>query len=143
MVSTTDAFIKVVKRVMKFFTSDGNNIENSWNTHIKKLGESDISGIVDDYSDDCMIISFNQTTGIMKKYNGRKGAREMSRFMCELVTDGSDLEGLVSEISEEDKTVFIAWRSLSSGILDYSDSVVYNDEFKIIRQHVIYRTADV
>jgi len=141
MASTTDAFIKLVKKVGEFFNpSDEQNVENSWNMHLKKYGEKSVCKITDDYDENCDMIVFNQATGIMRKYHGHKGARGMTRAMLALVTDsGGDREELVSEISEEDKTVFVAWRDLKSGIMDYTDNVTYNSDFKIIRQYIIYR----
>ena len=53
----------------------------------------------------------------------------------------SDLTAPVIDVDGDNEMVFLVWRCPASGIMDGTDTFLFDDESKIRRQNVVYRTG--
>ena len=114
------------------------SIQQAWNHQFSSFVAKDVDGIMMNYSEESILFVFDQTTDVFVVYHGLEEIRDLMVDFFGTLTDTSDLAGPVLEISEEDKMVFLVWRAPASGYLDGTDTVIFDDEYKIYRLNLVY-----
>jgi len=121
--------------------STDNCVEVAWRNHVAAFDIRDVSKMMEIYDEDCVFTVYNQSTGEKEVFEGAKEIEKDMRTRV-LISDDSDIEFPLSEVSEKDNIVFIVWRNLASGILDATSTLVFNDKAKVSRQYLVIRMAE-
>ena len=112
-------------------------VQPAWDNHFAAFGGQDVSKVLLDYCEESKIIVYNWHDDTETVYNGMAGAK---RCFNELFVKLKDLSGLAApEIHVEEgnpKSVFLIWRCPSSGFVHCTDTFLFNDAGKIVRQTV-------
>ena len=121
--------------------STDNGVEVAWRNHVAAFETRNISDMMEIYDENCVLTIYNQTSGEKEVFEGSADIRE---DMCKrvLITDDSDIEFPLSEVSEKNKMVFVVWRNVASGILDATTTMVFNDKFKVSSQYLVIRMGE-
>ena len=109
----------------------------AWDNHFAAFGSQDVGRILLDYCEQSKIVVYNWHDDTETVYNGVAGAR---RCFNELFAKLKDLSGLAApEIHVEEgnpKSVFVIWRCPTSGFTHCTDTFLFDDAGKIVRQTV-------
>ena len=109
----------------------------AWDNHFAAFGSQDVGKILLDYCEQSKIVVYNWHDDTETVYNGMAGAR---RCFNELFVKLKDLSGLAApEIHVEEgnpKSVFVIWRCPTSGFTHCTDTFLFDDAGKIVRQTV-------
>ena len=109
----------------------------AWDNHFAAFGSQDVGKILLDYCEQSKIVVYNWHDDTETVYNGMAGAK---RCFNELFVKLKDLSGLAApEIHVEEgnpKSVFLIWRCPTSGFTHCTDTFLFDDAGKIVRQTV-------
>ena len=112
-------------------------VQPAWDNHFAAFGGQDVSKVLLDYCEESKIIVYNWHDDTETVYNGMAGAK---RCANELFAKLKDLSGLAApEIHVEEgnpKSVFLIWRCPTSGFTHCTDTFLFDDAGKILRQTV-------
>ncbi|CAM9807853.1 unnamed protein product [Ectocarpus sp. 4 AP-2014] len=113
------------------------SVAEAWKHHLESFAEGDMDKLRLDYDEECLITCYNVPTNATTVYHGKEGGVDIITYVTNGVKDSSKTEDLVSEIFEDKKTTFVAWKNLDSGIPVATCTSVLNDKFQIICQTVV------
>ena len=93
------------------------------------------------YNEESIITTFDVAEDELSTY---QGVDEITPFMenfFESLTNLTDLNAPFLEVSEESKMVFLVWSNPASGYLDATDTVLFDMNYKIDRQNIVFRSG--
>ena len=109
----------------------------AWANHFAAFGSQDVGKILLDYCEQSKIVVYNWHDDTETVYNGMAGAK---RCFNELFAKLKDLSGLAAPVIHVEegnpKSVFLIWRCPTSGFTHCTDTFLFDDAGKIVRQTV-------
>ena len=93
-----------------------------------------------DYHDESIVVTYDQTKDEKNTYHGIDEISSLFMELFHTLSDLSDLSAPVVDVNEEKKTVFLIWSNPASGIIDSTDTFVFNRDNKICFQSVVFKT---
>lgn len=111
-------------------------VQDAWDNHFDGFNRADISAILRDYNEESQLSVFNHSTQILEVYTGTNEIARCFRGLFQVLQDRSDMEAPVIDVDEAKKTVFLAWKCPASGVVSASDTFLFGDDLKIVRQNV-------
>ncbi|CAM9385028.1 unnamed protein product [Discosporangium mesarthrocarpum] len=117
------------------------DVATAWDNHFSAFGAQDVDKILLDYDDKSKITTWNLNGDEKAVYEGVDGARTLFEGLFKNLSDLSELGAPLIDVDEETKMVFLVWRCPSSGVVDATDTFTFTDDFKILRQNVVFKTA--
>jgi len=118
------------------------SVQEAWDNHFKAFGGQDVKMILKDYCPKSIITVHDHTNGKTSKFEGKKGARECFKGLFGQLNDLGTLKAPVVTVCEDSKTVFLIWSCHGCGIKSCTDTFVFDDRFKIIRQNVVLTSEE-
>ncbi len=113
-------------------------VQPAWDNHAEAFGTKDLSKVLLDYCEQSKIIVFNWHDNTETEYNGMAGAKECFTGLFGALTDMSGLEVPQAIVEEGNpKQVFLIWRCPTSGFTHATDTFLFDDAGKIVRQTVV------
>jgi len=136
------AFFTVIASVSAVSVSgyEPMNVQEAWDNHVAAFGEQNVTKMLMDYNNESIVVTYEQTKDEKNTYHG---IDEISSFFMELfhtLSNLSDVSIPVMDVNEEKKTVFLIWSNPASGIIDSTDTFVFNRENKISLQSMVFKT---
>lgn len=118
------------------------NVQDAFDNHWTAIERLDLQSLMQDYTETTELQSFDHSTGVLTV---AKGLAEIQRCFEALFSMLTDLSGLASPVvhvtdQAEGKQVFLVWSCPSSGIIEGVDSFIYDNDYKIVRQNIAYRS---
>lgn len=117
------------------------SVQEAWDHQFVSFGHQDLEGILMNYNEESIITTFDVAEDELSTY---QGVDEITPFMenfFESLTNLTDLNAPFLEVSEESKMVFLVWRNPASGYLDATDTVLFDMDYKIDRQNIVFRSG--
>jgi len=112
-------------------------VQPAWDNHFAAFGGQDVSKVLLDYCEESKIIVYNWHDDTETVYNGMAGAKECFTGLFAALPDLSGLAAPEIHVEEGNpKAVFLIWRCPSSGFVHCTDTFLFNDAGKIVRQTV-------
>merc|ERR1711990_1220827 len=110
---------------------------DAFKNHLDAFGAQDIEKIMLDYTEDSEIMghTFNDGNSWTKK--GLEEIRGMFTGFWEAVGEWKDISSPVEQISDDHpgyRIGFLTWQAPGNGIPQATDTFIYDENFKIIRQ---------
>merc|ERR1711998_613165 len=113
------------------------SISEAWNNHFEAFGAQDLDQIMLDYTEDSVLESYESTSGVLTNASGLVEIRQFFTDLFAILTDLSELEAPVVQVTEEPvKQVYLIWSCASSGVTFAHDSFYYDDNYRIVRQNI-------
>jgi len=113
-------------------------VQPAWDNHAEAFGTKDLSKVLLDYCEQSKIIVYNWHDNTETEYNGMAGAKECFTGLFGALTDMSGLEVPQAIVEEGNpKQVFLIWRCPTSGFTHATDTFLFDDAGKIVRQTVV------
>ena len=101
--------------------------------------------LTEDYTEDSVIIVYDQTSGGKTVFTGLAGVRDCFTSLFARLSDLSDLAAPVSEVNEaangQPGSVFLIWRCPASGYAAATDTFTFDNQGKIIMQNVVVQNS--
>ena len=110
--------------------------EDVFKNHADAFAEQDVDKIMLDYTEDTVFSGFDHASGAPFEKRGRAEIREMFSGFWTSVGEWKGFKS-VHEYCTNDPAVrsgFLVWAAPGNGILQATDTFVYDENFKIIRQ---------
>lgn len=113
-----------------------------WDNHFSAFAEQDVPKILLDYTEESEIKVYNMIT---EQYTTHTGLAEIGTLFAGLFAELHDNSLLAAPVvmveHEPIPQVFLVWESPASGYLKGTDSFLFDDAGKIIRQNIVVQTA--
>merc|ERR1719401_2785058 len=90
-----------------------------------------------DYSEASMVRVHNNVTAETSVHKGLAGVREMFTSLFADLKDLSTLSAPVIDVDENEKQVFLVWKCPGCGYDTATDSFVFGNGNKIVRQNIV------
>ena len=116
-------------------------VKDAWDNHFSAFGAKDMDKILKDYDEKSVITVYNPTTKKKEVFKGVEGARSLFKSLWAEVSDYKTLAAPVADVDEEAKTVFLVWECKGCGVECATDTFVFDDKFRIVRQNILKVTA--
>ena len=111
-------------------------VQPAWDNHFAAFGGQDVSKVLLDYCEESKIIVYNWHDDTETVYNGMAARRSASRVLCSPRCRPLGLGAPEIHVEEGNQQVFLIWRCPSSGFVRCTDTFLFNDAGKIVRQTV-------
>jgi hypothetical protein len=120
-------------------------VHRGWANHFKAFGDQDVEAILKDYVAESEITVFNHADGTMNTFSGLEGARSCFEGLFKTLHNCSDLAAPIIHVDESEKwsslktfgQVFLVWNCPASSYQRATDTFIFNNKGKIIRQNVV------
>ena len=113
----------------------------AWANHFAAFGSQDVSKVLLDYCEQSKIVVYNWHDDTETEFNGIAGAKECFTGLFAALPDLSGLAAPEIHVEEGNpKSVFLIWRCPSSGVAHCTDTFLFDDAGKIVRQYVVQLT---
>jgi len=117
----------------------GTSVQASWDNHFAAFGAQDLAKILLDYTEASVARVYDYTDMSLKRYDGISG---MTNLFTGLFQKLSDLSGLDAPVVKVEQwpgggQVFLVWRCPTSGMPLVTDTFVFDQGFKILRQNIV------
>jgi ketosteroid isomerase-like protein len=115
-------------------------VQQAWDNHFAAFGAQSVEQVMLDYIEESQLRAFDHRTGVMTEANGRA---QIQQFFADLFIALHDTSGLTAPIvhvtdSPASKQVYLVWTCPTSGILTATDSFLFGNNNKILRQNIVY-----
>jgi hypothetical protein len=112
-------------------------VQPAWDNHFAAFGSQDVSKVLLDYCEQSKIIVYNWHDDTETEFNGIAGAKECFTGLFAALPDLSGLAAPEIHVEEgTPKSVFLIWRCPSAGFVHCTDTFLFDDAGKIVRQTV-------
>jgi ketosteroid isomerase-like protein len=122
-------------------------VHDGWANHFAAFGGQDVDRILLDYVEDSEITVYNHADGSKTIFKGLAGVRTCFTGLFASLHDTSDLAAPIIHVEEsvddEAGSVFLIWSAAASGYVRATDTFIFNEDGKILRQHVVVHFAPV
>ena len=109
----------------------------AWDNHFAAFGSQDVGKILLDYCEQSKIVVYNWHDDTETEFNGISGAKECFTGLFAALPDLSGLAAPEIHVEEGNpKSVFLIWRCPTSGFTHCTDTFLFDDAGKIVRQTV-------
>ena len=116
-------------------------VQPAWDNHAEAFGTKDLSKVLLDYCEQSKIVAYNWHDNTEVEFNGIAGAKECFTGLFAALPDLSGLAAPEIHVEEGNpKSVFLIWRCPSSGVAHCTDTFLFDDAGKIVRQYVVQLT---
>ena len=116
-------------------------VQPAWDNHFAAFGSQDVSKVLLDYCEQSKIVAYNWHDNTEVEFNGIAGAKECFTNLFAALPDLSGLAAPEIHVEEGNpKSVFLIWRCPSSGVAHCTDTFLFDDAGKIVRQYVVQLT---
>ena len=116
-------------------------VQPAWDNHFAAFGSQDVSKVLLDYCEQSKIVVYNWHDDTETEFNGIAGAKECFTGLFAALPDLSGLAAPEIHVEEGNpKSVFLIWRCPSSGVAHCTDTFLFDDAGKIVRQYVVQLT---
>merc|ERR1719330_1992183 len=154
----TDTFLfddegKIVRQNIVVTTPPYNptTVGEAWSNHFEAFGAQDVEKIMLDYDDESLLVVFNDACDSDTGYAEYQG-QEIKGFFESLFATladpamtavpaftGGDANPVVEPETglDDSANVFLAWRSPGNGIVDATDTFLWKDGYKIMKQNIV------
>lgn len=125
--------------------SGSGKVHSGWANHFEAFGKQNVEQILLDYTEDSVITVYNQLDGKEQEFKGLSGATECFTGLFKSLPDCSALGAPIQHVEEKSATgpgeVFLVWSCPSSGYERATDTFIFNEDGKIVRQNVVVAYA--
>ena len=112
-------------------------VQPAWDNHFAAFGSQDVSKVLLDYCEQSKIVAYNWHDNTEVEFNGIAGAKECFTNLFAALPDLSGLAAPEIHVEEGNpKSVFLIWRCPTSGFTHCTDTFLFDDAGKIVRQTV-------
>ena len=116
-------------------------VQPAWDNHFAAFGSQDVSKVLLDYCEQSKIVAYNWHDNTEVEFNGIAGAKECFTNLFAALPDLSGLAAPEIHVEEGNpKSVFLIWRCPSSGVAHCTDTFLFDDAGKIVRQYIVQLT---
>jgi len=116
-------------------------VQPAWDNHFAAFGSQDVSKVLLDYCEQSKIVVYNWHDDTETEFNGISGAKECFTGLFAALPDLSGLAAPEIHVEEGNpKSVFLIWRCPSSGVAHCTDTFLFDDAGKIVRQYIVQLT---
>jgi hypothetical protein len=120
----------------------GTDTQSGWDNHFLAFGEQDLDKIMLDYTEESEINIYNWVTKENTVHTGMVAIRAMFEGLFTALHDNSLLDAPVVMVEDSPiAQVFLVWESPASDFAKVTDSFLFDDAGKIIRQNIVVQTA--
>jgi hypothetical protein len=113
-----------------------------WDNHFAAFAEQDVEKILLDYTEDSEINIYDWTTKEESVHTGLDAIGTMFGGLFTALHDTTTLAAPVVMVEHKPiPQVFLVWETPSSGFLKVTDSFLFDDAGKIIRQNIVVQSA--
>jgi hypothetical protein len=120
----------------------GGATQAGWDNHFAAFGAQNLTKILLDYTEESQVIVYDITTGVEEKHTGIAGATTLFTGLFKALFDNSKLAAPLVVVEESPQPqVLLIWESPASGFIKVTDTFLFNDKGKIIRQNVVVQSA--
>jgi hypothetical protein len=113
-----------------------------WDNHFAAFAEQNVTKILLDYNDQSEINIYNWVTKEQTLHTGSAEIGTMFAGLFKALHDNSQLAAPVVRVEHKPvPQVFLIWESPASGFLKVTDSFLFDDNGKIIRQNIVIETS--
>jgi len=91
-----------------------------------------------DYNEESVLKAYEQGAGELTTATGVAEIRKFFEGLFGLLTDLSTLDAPVVEVTENPKQVYLIWKCPGSQVQSATDTFLFTDDFKIIRQNIAW-----
>ena len=110
--------------------------EDVFKNHACAFAEQDVDKIMLDYTDESVFSGFDHATGEPFEKRGRTEIRDMFSGFWSAIGEWKGFQSVHEYCTNEPavRSGFLVWAAPGNGILQATDTFVYDENFKIIRQ---------
>jgi len=120
----------------------GTPTQVGWDNHFAAFAEQNVTKILLDYNDQSEINIYNWVTKEQTLHTGSAEIGTMFAGLFKALHDNSQLAAPVVRVEHKPvPQVFLIWESPASGFLKVTDSFLFDDNGKIIRQNIVIETS--
>mmetsp|Transcript_22521 Transcript_22521/g.42325 ORF Transcript_22521/g.42325 Transcript_22521/m.42325 type:complete len:131 (-) Transcript_22521:195-587(-) len=118
-------------------------VQEAWDNHFSAFGAKDVPKILLDYDENSVIRVWVDGADKVQEH---KGVQAVEAFFTALFKDLSDYKTLKAPLITVDETakmVFLVWECKGCGYELGTDTFLFDDKFKILRQNIVVKKAAV
>ena len=121
--------------------STGGPTQAGWDNHFAAFGGQNLQQILLDYVQQSQVVVFDIRTGVESVHHALNGVEGLFAGLFGALTDLSDLAAPLVRVEESPQPmVMLVWENPASGIVKATDTFLFDNAGKIIRQNVVVQS---
>lgn len=119
----------------------GGAVQKGWDNHFSAFAAQDVEKILKDYTEQSQVVVSDSNSGEYKTFTGLAEIKTCFEGLFKDLSDTSQLAAPAIRVEEAPyPMVFLVWECPSSGIVKATDTFLFDDEGKIVKQNVVVKT---